>query len=294
MIPNTYNPVLFLKKGITCPLDALVETNFKYRDKEYFIVNSNEILDYSIPHAPGKSGQFGQYTYFWMGVQYEPNDVFIVFERSLEIATILSLLINEYIFDTTWHGYYRYPGVLSANVLLTYPQNYRGIEIRNATTISNEFIKNIFDKIDKLTMEDTGYFTSATYLIHESKIRFYKGEDSSSITSAISAVEAIYTRPNKMGIYSDIDTRFSLKERKKEKRFKEIFCNNTYSELIYNSIENNFGENPYAVRSGHLHSGKIKNYNSSHPRKDEDNDTLKFILRCQEIVHTSLDKLLIQ
>lgn len=275
-----HNPIVHIKKGFLFP-KVDISINAYFFDKNFRIINSNE-LNKIIIHVPHGSGGMGtDYQYLWMSYSKDNDSVYNTFDESLDIINILSLLIGEFYFNNSSLDIYIYPGALSSNVKLNYPKVFTGINIEGSRHIPNEDVISLMEKVGKLERKDYLYFKSAIYLINEAKKKYYKGENSGSITDAISAVEALYMRPNFLTGYFDVfDKRFQISATGKTKAFEEIFCK--YDPILHSK----FPQSPYAIRSGHLHSGKINFYIGPQPRPDD--QYLNFILTCQKIIVDSL------
>ncbi|MAG44372.1 hypothetical protein CL633_00600 [bacterium] len=279
-----HNPIITLKKDFSFP-KTKIAIKSSLHDVSFSIINSNETIDVFYAHAPGESGSGTKCNYFWMTYgnfgDDEKVEAWEVFKKALEIADILSLLVNELYFDPNVVETYIFPGSLSSNVQLKYPSKFTGLQINNIN-LPNKQIDHFLNKISKLKIEDYKYFRSSIFLLKQAKKRFYKGENSGVIADAVSAVEALYLRPDKNGYYNrDYDSRFTKLKKKRglEEKFKSIFNNS----ILYSK----FRLTPYAIRSGHLHSGEIDFYYGERPRNND--KFMNFILECQKIIIGSLN-----
>lgn len=278
-----HNPIIYFKKGFSFP-NAKISISAEFKGKNFRIINSGqEDADARIfaPHGGGRGGMYTTYRYLWMSYGRDTDPADTTFVESLDIINIISLLVEEFYFSSTSFDIYVYSGSLSSNVPLNYPKTFTGVSVSETLSISNDDIIDLMNKIDSLSQNDYSYFKSATYLIKEAKKKYYGGENSGSIVEAISAVEALYMRPNTSnGHFDTFDKRFKISTKGKTGAFEEIFCRYDIS------LHSSFPDSPYAIRSGHLHSGRVDLYVGPQPRPDD--QYLAFILTCQKIIVDSL------
>lgn len=278
-----HNPIVYLEKGFLFP-KAEISINADFKGKNFKIINSEEEtedVNIFVPHGGGGSGMGTKYRYLWMSYGKDTDSANNTFIESLDIINIISLLTEGFYFNNSSLDVYVYSGSLSSNVQLNYPDTFIGINIKDDISISNYDIVDLMNRVSLLNQDDYSYFKSAVYLIKEAKKKYYKGENSGSMTEAISAVEALYMRPNtSSGYFDTFDPRFNILAKGKTKAFEEIFCR--YDTTLYPT----FSPSPYAIRSGHLHSGKIDFYIGPRPRPND--QYLAFILTCQRIIVDTL------
>lgn len=285
MASNISNPIIYLKKGFLFPKTSTsIEASF--RGNAIRITNSKiEKIPVFAPHGDTGGGMTTDLRCLWITYYKNTNDAYVIFADTLEIINILSLLLGKYYFDTnTFDIYTCNPGSLMHNVKLEYPTVYRGLCLEGELNIDNSEFAELLKKAQNLSEEDFSYFKSATYLIKDAKKKFYRGEDSAAITDAVSAIEALYLRPDASGIFKNADLRFIPENViHLEPRFKHIFYTNGEQ-----AVFDTFHPSLYTVRSGHLHSGRIYFYEGVIPRSDDDK-ILEMILACQRVIIKSLD-----
>ncbi|MBK8975067.1 MAG: hypothetical protein IPM29_04015 [Planctomycetes bacterium] len=234
----------------------------------------------------------------WVRMELDSDgDARKAFREGAHAWAMLSMFVGSFVFDMCPFGPYTFPGGMTWNRRdEAFPRgdghwvrvDCKGLPIPDVR-VDGSLVVGFCRKLDALPAEDRGHLRSAMYAMLLAKKARFRGDVSEAWAMACSAIESVYLRPDKRGIYRAVDARMANvlgSTRVKTAMIREFVCQ---GEAMLESWYGGLTCDPYKIRSGFLHAGVIEFLERDPAAEDDASDLGRFLEVAQRRILDSVD-----